>query len=331
MVEENVPQVGSLESDSRNMKNMLAVKKFQLGHKHHGLELTQESNTRLRTRLFDTQEELAKAQEKLSQKDSYISARDKKIDVLQKTLVLLTGPTAQQVHTGMERNCKSGSQPHNFTSNPEKIPIPPSQPFAKTKSNTRGSDVSHTLSPMDAEALSARETEARIQEAQSDYETLLEEKEALISQITKRSYERRAQMKDRYMLGALSEKLRRLVEEVIWENRELDMENDRLREDNKKLREEVSKAKDIKNSGISHLCIPQQTSEDTVATVSQHEDSEKSTSAVEAEQIKDAVSDGHGSIDQRVNSPLSQDSPCGSDWASVEEPDVEKDWPYAWW
>lgn len=327
VVELDLSQIGFSESNFMIMKNMLAFKKLQLNEKHYLLVDIQRSNLELRTRLFDATEELAGVQKRLSQKDSYILACDKKIYALQKRITLLTRPynrsTAEEVRTGKEKISKAESELHMSTLEPKKISVLPSQPSTGIRSVTRSSNSSQITTSMDTKTMAATEKEARLKDAHLEYEALLEEKEALFSRVCKKDFEKQAELEDRYMLGAMSEKLRRVVRQCLWENHELTVENEKLREENEELREQLDQAHTTNSSKPDHDVARPKTSEGTLHTVSQPGNPEIATSPTEADR------EGHGDI--RANSPQSQGSPCGSDWASVERPNVEREWPHAWW
>ncbi|KAG9695512.1 hypothetical protein KCU95_g8481, partial [Aureobasidium melanogenum] len=329
---EDIVHVGFSDQDFMFMKNLLALNKFELCDMNRELELTQESNTQLRKRLFDATEELAGAKEQLSQKDGYISACGKKIGALQRKLVLLTHPyTAldlRQTPTGTIANAHPESQLHKSASKPETMPFP-LKPSAEPKAIDRSLSRSQIFAmPKKTEKKIASEREARLKESRKDYEALLEEKEALISRITKEHFERQAVLEDRYMLSAMSEKLRRVVKEIIWEIRELRIENEKFWEENEKLKEELDQARAANNSKLDHVSVPPKTSEGVLDTVSQQNIPETATSHTEADQVRHAVGEGHEDTTQRANGLQSGISSCGSDWANIEESDLEKEWSY---
>ena len=124
------------------------------------------------------------------------------------------------------------------------------------------------------------------------------------------------------MLGAMSEMLRRVVKQCLWENHELTVEHEKLSEENEELREKLSQALSANNSKPSRFSVLPKASADTHDTMAQRKESQTGTSHTETDQVKDEVGGGHGDMGQKANSPLSQGSPCGSDWANVEKPDV---------
>ncbi|KEQ62439.1 uncharacterized protein M437DRAFT_66307 [Aureobasidium melanogenum CBS 110374] len=299
---EDIVHVGFSDQDFMFMKNLLALNKFELCDMNRELELTQESNTQLRKRLFDATEELAGAKEQLSQKDGYISACDKKIGALQRKIVLLAHPYTAldlgQTPTGTIANANPEPQLHKSTSKPETMPIlhkPSAEPKAVDRSLSRSQIFAM---PKMTEKKIAGEREARLKESQKDYEALLEEKEALISRITKEHFERQAVLEDRYMLSAMSEKLRRVVKEIIWEIRELRIENEKFWEENEKLKEELDQARTANNSKLDHVSVPPKTSEGVFDTVSQQNIPETATSHTEADQVRHAVGEGHEDTNQ---------------------------------
>lgn len=136
---------------------------------------------------------------------------------------------------------------------------------------------------------------------------------------------------DRYVLGTMSEKLRRVIKQCLWENYELTQKNVKLRDENDELREELDQADTANGSKPGHDFVRPKISRGTLNTVSQRGISETGTSHAEADLAKYAVDEGYGVVSQRVNSPLSQSPSCGSGWADVQGLDVEKEWPYTWW
>ncbi|KAG9663549.1 hypothetical protein KCU95_g7116, partial [Aureobasidium melanogenum] len=291
-------QAGSLVSDPRLMSKMLELQEAQLERKDRELAAAQKSNTQLRTRLSDMEDELARVQAKVKQKNIYISACDKKIDALQKKIALLTrpytGPTVEKIRTDTEINVNAESQLHKPTSKPKTISIPPAQPSG----------------------------EARLKGV--SYEAPSEERKASSIRACEQSLRRQAELEGRYMLSARSEKRRRVAKGYLWGDQEPSKNNGELRE-------ELIQARAANNFKPGHVSVCPEVSEGALGIVSQQEISETATSHSEADRVKDTEGEGHEDTGQRANSLLSQKSSYSSDWENVEGIDLEKEWPYAWW
>ncbi|KAG9853609.1 hypothetical protein KCU98_g2907, partial [Aureobasidium melanogenum] len=279
--------------------------RYAAQRKDRELAAAQKSNSQLRTRLSDMEDELARAQAKVKQKNIYISACDKKIDALQKKIALLTrpyaGPTVEQIRTDTEMNVNAEPQLHKPTSKPKTVSIPPAQPSGEARLNA------------------------------VNYEDSSEEENPSFIRACEQSSRRQAELEGRYILSARSEKRRRVAKGYLWENQEPSKNNGELSQENEELREDLDQALAVNNSKPSHVSVRPKIFEGALDIVSQQETSETATSHTQADRVKDTERGGHGDTDQRANSLLSQKFSCCSDWEHVQGVDLEKEWPYSWW
>lgn len=140
--------------------------------------------------------------------------------------------------------------------------------------------------------------------------------------------ESQSKLDDRYLLSAESERRRRVAKECSWTNQDPSKKNEERCNENQELRKEVDQVHVTDNSKLGYISIRPKISEGTFETLSQQEGSETVNSCREADQAEDAEGEGNRGSGQRVNSPLSQSSSCGSDWANIEKPYLEKERPY---
>ncbi|KAG9760804.1 hypothetical protein KCU73_g2703, partial [Aureobasidium melanogenum] len=297
-------QAGSLVSDSRLMGKMLDLREAQLERKDRELAAAQTSNTQMRTRLSDMEDELARVQAKVKQKNIYISACDKKIDALQKKIALLTrpyrGPTVGHIRTETKMDAKAEPQFHMSTSKPKKIYIPHTQPSGESRLNG------------------------------VNYADPSQEKKASFNRPCEQSLRRQAELEDRYIVRARGDKRRRVAEGYLWGNHEPSKETKELGQENEEFREGLDQTHTVDTSKSGPFSFRPKMSGGALDTVSQQEISETATSRTEADHIKYTDGEGHGDIGQRANSLLSRKSSCSSDWENVEGVDLKKEWPYAW-
>ncbi|KAH0360234.1 hypothetical protein KCU65_g9532, partial [Aureobasidium melanogenum] len=334
-VTEDVIHAGFSVADFVYTKNLLSIKMFELRKQYNELEETRRSNTQLRISLSDMKDELAKMQAKLDQKNIYISACDKKIDALQKKIALLTrpytGPTDCQLRIDSNTNANAESQLNKPASKPKKIIVPPTQSPAEFKAIDRSLKRSLMSMPRKTETKTVSERQARLKDAQLDYEAPLEEREVPVIRACEQSFRKQAELENCHVYRERSGKCRIMAEEHLWRNQEPSKETTELRQKNKELREDLDQAHAVDTSKSGSGLVRPKMYERILDRVARQETSDTATSHTEADQVRRAEGEGNGDAGERANGPLSQNSQCGSEWADVEKPDLYKEWPYAWW